>query len=98
MTTVRRTANVFANWNTVLPRVATKVSADPEGTVDLSPYGGPEFRERALACIPLRDLSFGAPAWRGTGGTATRLRPRQSLPQVALENPTILWVAIGEEG
>jgi hypothetical protein len=86
---------MLGNWNTGLARVATQVSVDPEGTVDLSPFGGPEFRERALACIPLRDLSFGAPAWMGTGDTATRLRPRQSLPQVALEHPTLLWVAIG---
>ena len=96
--TARPVSSILSNWNLRLPQVAPKVPSDPDGTVDLSPYSGPGFKAKDLGRIPLGDFGFGAPAWMGTGNMAIRLRVNQPLPRVARENPTILWVAIGDKG
>jgi uracil-DNA glycosylase len=96
--TARPESTVIQNWNSHLTQVGAKVSADPDGTRNLAPYTGPVFQNSDLARIPPRDLGFGAPAWMGTGNTATRLNPNEPLPAVAQNNPTILWVAITGEG
>jgi hypothetical protein len=46
----------------------------------------------------LRDFGFGAPAWMGTGNMAIRLNRNEPLPAAAQNNPTILWVAITDQG
>jgi len=96
--TARPISSILSNWNTRLPQIAAKASADQDGVQNLSPYPGPSFKKAELARIPLRDLSFGVPAWMGAGNMAIRLRASKPLPQAARENPTILWVAIDSEG
>ena len=65
---------------------------------NFAPYSGPGFKKSDLARVPLRDFGFGAPAWMGTGNTAIRLNRNEPLPAAAQNNPTILWVAIEDEG
>jgi uracil-DNA glycosylase len=96
--TAQPISSVVQNWNSRLSQVGAKVSADPDGTKNLAPYSGPGFKNSDLARIPLRDFSFGTPAWMGTGNAAIRLNSSQPLPEAAKENPTILWIAIEDEG
>ena len=96
--TARPASSILQNWNSRLPQIAPKVTLDPDGARDLSPYPGPGFKQSDLARIPLRDFGFGAPSWMGTGNTAIRLNKSKPLPAAAREHPTILWVAIEDEG
>jgi uracil-DNA glycosylase len=96
--TARPASSILKNWNTRLPQIAQKATPDPDGTRDLTNYTGSTFMKSDLAHIPLRDFGFGAPAWLGTGKSATRLDPNKPLPTAAKNNPTILWTAIGDQG
>jgi uracil-DNA glycosylase len=96
--TARPVSTIIQNWNSHLSQVSAKVSPDPDGTKNPAPYTGPGFKTSELARIPLRDFGFGAPAWMGTGNTAIRLNRNEPLPAAAKNNPTILWVAIKDEG
>ena len=96
--TARPESSVIQNWNSHLSQIGAKVSADPDGTKNLAPYSGPGFKNSDLSRIPLRDFGFGAPAWMGTGNMAIRLNRNEPLPAAAQNNPTILWVAIKDQG
>jgi hypothetical protein len=88
--TARPASKVLADWSAKLPRIAPKVPADGDGTVDLAPYAGSGFKAGNLARIPLRDFSFGVPAWMGTGDMAVR--------QTVNGKQGILWKAIAKDG
>jgi uracil-DNA glycosylase len=95
--TARPESAVKQNWSGQLNAIAAKLTADPDGNRDLTPYGSGSFSKSDLANIPLRDLGFGAPAWMGTGNMATRLQGSK-IPAMSKKNPTILWSAIGKQG
>jgi hypothetical protein len=88
--TARPSSKVFADWSAKLPQIAPKVAAYIDGSVDLAPYAGPGFKAGDLARIPLRDFSFGVPAWMGTGDMAVR--------RTVNGKQAILWKALAEEG
>jgi len=74
----RDDAALLANWNTGLPQVQARVTADAGGTKDPTPYGT-KFKKTDLAPIPARDLSFGMPKWMGNGDTAWRLPGKDQI-------------------
>ena len=65
----RDDASLLANWNNWLPQVQTRVTADPGGTKDPTPYGT-KFKKADLGPIPARDFAFGTPKWMGNGDMA----------------------------
>lgn len=87
--------SVFESWNANLTNLANKLSHDPDGTVDTTPYTGTKFKKTEMPRIPLHDLGFGAPDWMGTGDMAMRLKKNGTIPKKAKTTPTILWFALG---
>ncbi len=95
--TARPESSAVTNWNGKIAAIAPKLTPDPDGTVDLTKYAGPNFKKADLVRIPLYDFGFGAPAWLGDGNTAIRFSPSK-VPAAAKNNPTILWIATGDQG
>jgi uracil-DNA glycosylase len=63
---------VLRDWSRQLEAMAGVVTPDPDGEVDLAPYGT-RFTPADHAPIPAHDLPFGLPSWHaGGGGTSTR--------------------------
>jgi uracil-DNA glycosylase len=63
---------VLRNWSGHLEGMAAAITPDPDGTVDLTPYGS-AFRETDTMPIPRFDLPFGLPEWHGgSGGSSMR--------------------------
>lgn len=87
--TARPVTKVLSDWSAKLPQIAAKITADPDGTQDLSPYTGSDFLPDDLARIPLYDLPFGVPSWMGTGDMATR--------KTVAGKQAILWTALADE-
>jgi uracil-DNA glycosylase len=96
--TARPEPSVKQNWSGQLNAIAAKLTPDPDGHLDLSPYPSGSFSKQDLANIPLRDFGFGAPAWMGTGNMATRVQASKGLPAMAKNNPSIIWSALGRFG
>lgn len=72
----RDDAALLANWNQWLPQLQARVTPDPGGTPDSTPYGS-KFKKSDLERIPARDLPFGMPTWMGNGDTAWRVSGNQ---------------------
>jgi hypothetical protein len=74
----RDDAQLRADWNTWLPQLRARVTADADAIPDTTSYtGNNTFKKADLENIPLRDLPFGVPKWMGTGEMASRPSPTQ---------------------
>lgn len=96
--TARTPSTLLRSWNAALPNVATLVTPDAGGVVDLTPYDLAGFREADLARIPPGDLPFATPEWVGTGDMATRLRKGQAAIDPPPQRSAIVWTALGDQG
>jgi hypothetical protein len=81
----------------MISKVAIKVSPDPDGVVDTSPYGD-EFTDKDLKRIPFYDYPFGVPKWMGTGNMAIRWYTQNPAPTIGNNKSTIVVVALDETG
>jgi uracil-DNA glycosylase len=96
--TARPESAVLEDWNDKLPLVGAVVAADADGEVNPAKYAGKKFAKTDLIRIPLRDFSFGAPQWSGSGNNAVRLLPGKPLPPLLKDKTAIAWVPGGSEG
>lgn len=55
------------NWNGQLRAMADAIAPDPDGAVDITPYGA-SFTEADSAPVPPFDLPLGIPEWHGRNG------------------------------
>jgi Uracil DNA glycosylase superfamily len=95
--TAQPDASVLQNWSSQLQAIGDKVTPDPDGAADLTPYAGPAFGPDDLLSIPLRDLGFGMPRWMGTGRIAQRVTSSHIPPETA-DQPSILLISQGARG
>ena len=95
--TARPESTVLQNWNSMIQSTAMKVTPDPDGVVDTSPYGS-EFTNEDLKRIPLYDFPFGVPRWMGIGNMAIRWYTQNPPPTFRNNKSTIVFVALEENG
>jgi hypothetical protein len=74
----RDDAALLQNWNQGLTTLLVKVTPDPGGTVNGTPYGT-TFTPGDIAPIPAWDLPFGVPTWLGNGDTAVRTKGKDAI-------------------
>jgi hypothetical protein len=94
--TARPDSVVTSSWNAKLPSMLAVITPDADGVQNPTLYGS-TFQAADSIRIPLRDFSFGAASWMGTGNVATRVTSPQ-LPAEASTYQTILHFAIGPQG
>ena len=79
-------SGVAANWNSHFAAAHSAIAADPDGTVDSTPYS--TTAAMPATDIPRGDLPFGIPSWHGTGGNT-----RSQRGSGAAFETQIIWTA-----